>query len=103
LIEEILFALVETMCSIMLETINVNDILYYKSSELEKYQPDCYVNARKTKNRNIIVTLKIPDTEYIFVCEKKTCPNNVWSVSTAKSKIAKLLISKGFECNAVPK
>jgi hypothetical protein len=96
LIEEILFALVETMCSIMLETINVNDILYYKSSELEKYQPDCYVNARKTKNRNIIVTLKIPDTEYIFVCEKKTCPNNVWSVSTAKSKIAKLLISKGW-------
>jgi hypothetical protein len=43
LIEEILFALVETMCSIMLETINVNDILYYKSSELEKYQPDCKI------------------------------------------------------------
>jgi hypothetical protein len=84
------------MCSkesaIMPEPINVNDTWYYISSELEVSQPDLYRNARKTKNRNVIITLEIPDTEYIYANKAKM--GSVWNVLTAKSKIAKLLISQ---------
>ena len=76
----------------MPEPINVKDTWYYISSELELSEPDLYRNARKTKNRNIIITLEIPDTEYIFAYRAKM--GTVWNVLTAKSKIAKLLISK---------
>ena len=55
---------------------------------------DLYVNARKTKNRNVVVTLQIPDTKYIF--ENRTKSNDLWNVLTAKSKIAKLLICKDW-------
>ena len=75
----------------MPEHIIVNDKQYYISADLELSNPDLYVNARKTKNRNVIVTLQIPDTEYIFANKTKT--NGLWNVLTEKSKIAKLLIS----------
>jgi hypothetical protein len=74
--------------------INVNDTQYYISAELELSNPDLYVNARKTKNRNVIITLQIPDTEYIFANKTKT--NDLWKVLTEKSKVAKLLISKDW-------
>lgn len=74
--------------------INVNNTQYYITSELELSQPDLYVNARNTKNRNVVKTLQIPDTEYIFA--KKTMTNDLWNVLTAKSKVAKLLISKDW-------
>ena len=74
--------------------INVNDTQYYISAELELSNPDLYVNARSTKNRNVITTLQIPITEYIFANKTKT--NDLWNVLSAKSKIAKLLISKDW-------
>lgn len=74
--------------------INVNDTQYYISGELELSNPGLYVNARKTKNRNVIITLQIPETEYIFANKTKT--NDLWNVLTEKSKIAKLLISKDW-------
>ena len=78
----------------MPEHIIVNDKQYYISVELEEKLPVFYENARKTKNRNVIVTLQIPDTEYIFANKTKT--NDLWKVYTAKTKIAKLLISKDW-------
>ena len=74
--------------------VTLNNTQYYISAELELSNPDLYVNARKTKNRNVIITLQIPETEYIFANKTKT--NDMWNVLTEKSKIAKLLISKDW-------
>jgi hypothetical protein len=78
----------------MPEPVIVNDTQYYISTELEKKLPNLYVNAQKTRNRNIIKKLDIPDTKYIFANKTKT--NGLWNVLTADAKMAKLLISKDW-------
>ena len=74
--------------------IEISDKMYYKSKDLQVYDPAFYYGCKKLP-RNIIGKKNIPTSEYIFANTKINDWNlSEWNVSSATCKKAQLLITQ---------
>ena len=80
------------------DTIKINENEYYLSNDIYDFSKSFFYGTGNNI-RNIINKKKIDDTDYIFAYQKK----GEWIVSTIKYCRAKLLLSREWCIDNVPK